>query len=384
MGFTHSSMAVEEDAGSVILELSITNPDPDLNTQCEVNLTGGTGTTADLAGFEATLLTFPAGSYEQQTVEIFITDDDLSEEQEIFIFTIANVSGGDSATVDGNDSFILTISPNDQVSAVNGLIISEVMDGNRSGGQPKFIEITNTSSQPRDIGGFQIWRGSNGNDPSQAASIPAGTVLSGAGSWVIAYSTAGLLDAGFAAPDQTSAGINGNGNDVYQIRTETGEYIDAFGMVGTGTTWYENSFAERIPSVSSGGTSYDPGEWVISSLVTGTPSNGSPGTPGTHIFDPVVAVEMISPNNFLLMNVYPNPFNPVTTVLFMVVGETHCNVSLRVFDVNGRFVESLYDGVTEPGTYTVKWDGGNFSSGIYFIRLAAGADVQIQRVTLLR
>ncbi|MEA3287670.1 MAG: endonuclease [Candidatus Marinimicrobia bacterium] len=103
-------------------------------------------------------------------------------------------------------------------------------------------------------------------------------------------------------------------------------------------------------------------------------------------YDPVSIVgdETGLPFGLTLHSAYPNPFNPVTTVSFTIPVETHCNASLRVFDVNGRFVESLYDGITEPGVYTVKWDGADLSSGIYLLRLSSGNDVQIQRVTLLK
>ncbi len=96
------------------------------------------------------------------------------------------------------------------------------------------------------------------------------------------------------------------------------------------------------------------------------------------------AEQNLKPTDLILHAAYPNPFNPTATISFTITGETLRATSLRVFDVNGRFVVSLYDGITEPGTYTVKWDGSNFASGIYFIRLSSGNDIQIQRVTLLR
>jgi len=92
----------------------------------------------------------------------------------------------------------------------------------------------------------------------------------------------------------------------------------------------------------------------------------------------------LKPTAMMLHAAYPNPFNPETTISFAITGETLRATSLRVYDVNGRFVATLYDGDTEPGNYTVKWDSGNFASGIYYMRLSSGNDIQIQRVTLLR
>jgi Endonuclease I len=162
--FAGNSLSVEESSSSVIIELSIINADPLEATHCEVSLTGGSGSLNDLINFTNTSITFPGGSSDLQSFEVLINDDAEVELEETFIFSISNVTGGDSASVGGNDSFVLSILPNDQVSAMPGLIISEVMDGNRSGGQPKFLEITNVTDESIAIGDFQIWRGSNGGD----------------------------------------------------------------------------------------------------------------------------------------------------------------------------------------------------------------------------
>ena len=96
------------------------------------------------------------------------------------------------------------------------------------------------------------------------------------------------------------------------------------------------------------------------------------------------AAEDLKPTDLVLQAAYPNPFNPEVTVAFTLMGEALRTASLQVFDMNGRFVTSLYAGITKPGTYTVTWDGGTVTSGIYFIRLSSGNDVQFQRVTLLK
>lgn len=376
VGFTQTSMVSDEVDGSFSLELSIINSDLNNATTCDVMLTGGSGSTADLNDFYSAPIIFPAGSSTFQTVDIFITDDDETEEQETFLFSITNVSGGDSASVSGNDVFVLTLNPSDQESAQSGLIISEVMDGNRSGGLPKFIEITNTSFDNIEIGGLQIWRGSNGGEPIQVTSITAGVSLPPADSWVIGYNSFGLTDAGFMAPDQTSGGINGNGNDVYQLRSATGEYIDTFGLVGVSTVWYENSMAERIPSVVTGQASYNPDEWVISSISSGFPADGAPGSPGVHIFIEPVAIDKTSkPAAHFLMTAYPNPFNPSTTLRYEIPHEVA--VSINIYDVQGRMIRNLIETSQSSGSHQVSWNGLGenhepVSAGVFIARIQAG------------
>ncbi len=388
IGFTRNSLSVEESSGTVSLELSIINADPQVATQCEVVLIGGTGDLSDLTNFNNTTITFPAASNTIQSLEILINDDDLVEQEETFIFSITNVAGGDSASVGGNDSFVLTILPNDQVSAMPGLIISEVMDGNRSGGQPKFLEISNVTDEPLAIGDFQIWRGSNGGDPSNVMQIPTGTELLAHSSWVMANSAAGMAGAGYDAPNQASSAINGNGNDVYQLHSSSGAYIDAFGLPGVSTAWYQDSFAQRSPGVLHGGPSYSVDEWIITSLSTDSPANGSPGTPGTHISDPWVAVVVDNkPNSSRLMQIYPNPFNAGTMISFHMFDSSHA--TLDVFDIQGKFMTTLVDADYALGTHQIHWKGTSANdtelpSGIYLVRLVTPSITQVQTLSILR
>jgi hypothetical protein len=69
----------------------------------------------------------------------------------------------------------------------------------------------------------------------------------------------------------------------------------------------------------------------------------------------------------------PNPFGIETTIKFTVPSGMKAN--LAVYDVSGRLVRSVYDGVAAPGEHSAKWDGrddfgSNVSPGVYFIKLA--------------
>ncbi len=75
------------------------------------------------------------------------------------------------------------------------------------------------------------------------------------------------------------------------------------------------------------------------------------------------------PATFRLVQNTPNPFNPMTTIAFSVPHESQ--VAIRVYDVSGRVVRTLVDGVTEPGRHAAVWDGRNdhgesCGSGVYF------------------
>ena len=79
------------------------------------------------------------------------------------------------------------------------------------------------------------------------------------------------------------------------------------------------------------------------------------------------AVSNIVPSGFELYQNYPNPFNPSTKIKFDLKNNT--DVKLTVFDISGKSVEILVNGILKPGTYEYTWNAGELASGIYFYRL---------------
>lgn len=64
---------------------------------------------------------------------------------------------------------------------------------------------------------------------------------------------------------------------------------------------------------------------------------------------------------------FPNPFNPTTTISYTVREPQH--VRLSVWDLSGQMVADLVDTERQVGTFTVDFDGSDFPSGTYFVRL---------------
>ncbi|MGA3286918.1 MAG: T9SS type A sorting domain-containing protein [Bacteroidota bacterium] len=78
------------------------------------------------------------------------------------------------------------------------------------------------------------------------------------------------------------------------------------------------------------------------------------------------------PATFGLSQNYPNPFNPSTVLSYQLPGVgTRYIVSLKVYDMIGREVAILADGMKEAGYYNATFDGSRFSSGVYFVRFTA-------------
>lgn len=78
------------------------------------------------------------------------------------------------------------------------------------------------------------------------------------------------------------------------------------------------------------------------------------------------------PEECLLLQNYPNPFNPNTMIKYELPVES--SVKLKIFDVLGREIATLFDGIQAPGSKSANWDskdsfGRNVGSGIYFYKL---------------
>ena len=84
----------------------------------------------------------------------------------------------------------------------------------------------------------------------------------------------------------------------------------------------------------------------------------------------------------LALAAYPNPFNSATEIRYAVPRSSH--VSLKVFDVMGREVCVLVDGVVSAGEGRVVWEAGGVASGVYFVRLVCGERGMTRKVLLVR
>jgi hypothetical protein len=79
---------------------------------------------------------------------------------------------------------------------------------------------------------------------------------------------------------------------------------------------------------------------------------------------------------------YPNPFNSSTTIEYGLPEAGH--VTIEIYDLLGRRVETLIDGEQYAGTYQVVWDAGDRSSGVYFYKITSGESAETKRIVLLK
>ncbi len=86
------------------------------------------------------------------------------------------------------------------------------------------------------------------------------------------------------------------------------------------------------------------------------------------------------PKEFEITSVYPNPFNSAAKIGYSLPERS--DVSIKVFDLAGRVIETLLDTNQTTGLHSVTWDAGGVASGLYLVQVATDRDVRSQKIIL--
>jgi hypothetical protein len=132
-----------------------------------------------------------------------------------------------------------------------------------------------------------------------------------------------------------------------------------------GDSWFPDTFGVRVNRfrLLNDSVGFSTGQGVYKY------SNALPTSVNEDVHPPIA-------RSFVLLNVFPNPFNPTTTIEYsLLVGAddpaTPLYLRLRIFDMLGKEVATLLDEPKRAGTYALRFDGSKLSSGIYLLTLEA-------------
>jgi len=103
-------------------------------------------------------------------------------------------------------------------------------------------------------------------------------------------------------------------------------------------------------------------------------------TNGVLVVNAVVETQI--PDNYYLSRPYPNPFNSTVTLDYGLPDDGE--VSIQIFNIEGRIIANLEGGNQPAGFHTVVWDGVDTPSGVYIVSLDAGGVIVTQKVMLMR
>ena len=88
------------------------------------------------------------------------------------------------------------------------------------------------------------------------------------------------------------------------------------------------------------------------------------------------------PEEFVLYQNYPNPFNPTTKIGWQ--STVSSRQSLKIYDLNGKEVEIIFDEYKPAGSYEVTFNASDLPSGIYFYKLESGSFTKTKKMILLK
>lgn len=95
-----------------------------------------------------------------------------------------------------------------------------------------------------------------------------------------------------------------------------------------------------------------------------------------------IAEEKQVVSEFSFKESYPNPFTRTTLIRYSC--PYSAKVSLKIYDITGRAVETLVDRKVNAGHYIVKWDAKDYPSGIYFTRFQSESHIATRKIILIR
>ncbi len=154
---------------------------------------------------------------------------------------------------------------------------------------------------------------------------------------------------------------------------DTDEYKSAGGnLVGIAHNSYRNEFLVAYAVYDS--TNEENGNELVARIIKGT--------------IPVGVEENESvPAAFSLGQNYPNPFNPQTTIEYNL--DKAGDVQVVVYDINGKRIQTLYEGYRQAGNYQLTWNGMNaqnqqVASGVYFYKMQCNGNTLVRKMTLIR
>lgn len=366
VSFANATMNIGEAAGTISIDLTISNADAN-PTSVDVSLNTGSSTATDVSDFTftGTTVTFAGGSSTNETITLTIVDDAITEANEDIVLDLSNPTN--SAMI-GTGTITITINDNDiaPITPCSEIFFSEYIESSGS----KALEIYNPTTSIVNLSQYEIRRYNNGStNPTSTLSL-AGNLIPG-DVYVICNSTA---DAAIQAQADLLSGITGfNGDDAIELFNQnSGTAVDIIGEIGVdpGTSWHvgtdstENVTMVRMASVDAGNLLWTGGsdqEWNTYGLneysFIGSHTNTGCSEPALPVAYP------IGGNNFCVGDtiIYTHnsfggtepysvqwtiggiPASTSDTVSYEAVGATTLSITLTITDNNSIVDDSTFN-----------------------------------------
>ncbi len=165
----------------------------------------------------------------------------------------------------------------------------------------------------------------------------------------------------------------GNDNILY-LGTEMG----CFKTTNGGISWFRwNDGMPEAIIVSEMKSYYSGGDFYV---LAGTYGRGMWNRKDDELLAIVSTGEV--PFKYELYQNYPNPFNPSTKIKFAIPASG--KVELEVYDINGRLVKTVVNGIIVAGTHEINFNGTGLASGVYFYKVSTKNFIAVKKMILLK
>jgi len=280
--------------------------------------------------------------------------------------------------------FIILLITGMLFAQTSDLFFSEYIEGSSYN---KALEIFNGTGVDVDLSNYQISQAVNGGGWEYYHSFPFGAIITNDDVWVITTDEAvtelqDVADEILAYPSV----VHFNGNDARGLEWTpdggtTWILLDVIGIPDEdpGDGWEVAGVpnATKEHTLVRKSTVADPTtDWALSAGTTPEDSQwevyeqNNYDYIGYHIFPGTWIEDNTTPKPQVFLTNYPNPFNPSTTISF-IVPEKISMVNISVYNIKGQKIKTLISEELTAGTHNIVWDGSNnsnkcVSSGIYF------------------
>lgn len=180
----------------------------------------------------------------------------------------------------------------------------------------------------------------------------------------------------------TSTGYS-NCDGIYLDRYDN-VYISSWSPAPAKIIRYDINFSSSPVVVINSGLS-NPADIFINKFADtlGVPNSGN-NTVTFHNIS-ITGINPISgstPEKFSLMQNFPNPFNPSTSIRFDL--QESGFTKLYIYDVLGKTLSTLVNENLRAGSYEVNWNASDYPSGVYFYRLESGGFSEVRKMVLVK
>jgi len=165
-------------------------------------------------------------------------------------------------------------------------------------------------------------------------------------------------------------------------------YSEVAALRGAGSASYRHDYAYKDYSAVMGNRYWYK---IVDVDYSGGRTEHGPVSAALEEAPGVLRTSMTVPQRFSLKANYPNPFNTSTVIPFEIArtGDKNPHVKLEIYDIVGKRIAVLLDGVLTPGHYTLRWSGRSNSglampSGVYIYRLSAPGFTRFRRMMLVK